>query len=865
MREELRSIRQSLSDEREQIQAQHDLGMPAIQVCGKLTGQADAAITKLFNAAVEDLPAGDQSVRDRVAIIAHGGYGRRQLAPASDIDLMLLYRGRGGDEIDHLARRLTQDIFDIGLQLGQSLRTVDEAISMARDDAMICTSLIESRLLVGDQPLFDAFRDAFEKMVCRRDRSMCASFIESRRAERDQYGETVYLLEPNIKRSRGALRDLHLLRWLWFTQTGVSDIDRLRSKGVISTFDHRRLLSSREFLLRVRNDMHFHASSSNDAMNRGEQLRLADKLGYHGAEGLRPVEQFMRDYFRHASHIWFLAARVSELTTPRPAIQRVFDAILARNLERDYRALGGEIHATATGRDRLRRHVDAVLHLVQLARLTEGRIGQDTWYLIYRAAPEYTATPTPEVAKRFLDILADPKDLGDLLRRLHELGVLEKIVPEFSHARCLLQFNQYHKFTVDEHCIRTVEEATHFAERQDELGEVYRKLTNKRILHLALLIHDLGKGHEREHSEVGEEIAKRLAEQLGLSRGETMQLCFLVRRHLWMSHLAFRRDTGDQELIESFAEEVRSPETLQLLYLLTCADLAGVGPGVLNDWKVGLLTDLYSRALEVLQPEHHVVAVDRRNAQRRAAWDLLSEEERTEGWYKRQFGALPESFISSRSPERLVSALRRMRLLNQHQGDVWGANIEQDQTIEFVTGVAQGTGRGIFSSMAGRLSAIGLQILTADTAVLVDNLLLQRYVVARPTPAHPMPDDRLQEICQQLVAVIDDDTPPKFAKKWGADELRIQAELTNLPSDVRLDSSLTDTALIVEVFAIDRRGLLYELSRTLHDLGLVIRFAKIATELDRVIDVFYVTERDGEKPTDDGRLQEIRNRLLEII
>ncbi|MEM6655193.1 MAG: [protein-PII] uridylyltransferase [Planctomycetota bacterium] len=853
-----------MADGRSKLQEQHDLGMPALQVCGKLTGQADAAITGLFHAALEDIAPTDGE-RPAVALVAHGGYGRRQLAPHSDIDLMLLYGGPADRRIDQLAKRLTQDVFDIGLQLGQSLRTIDEALAMSRDDATVCTSLIESRLLVGDPDLYDSFREAFESMVCRRDRAMCESFIEARRQERDQYGETVFLLEPNIKRSRGALRDLHLLRWLWFTQTGVSDVDRLRMKGVISGFDHRRLTSSREFLLRVRNELHFHAGSASDLISRAEQIRIAEKLGYHGAEGLRPVEQFMRDYFRHASHIWFLAARVSELTTPRPAVKRVFGAMFSRNLERDYRALGGEIHATGKGRDRLRRRVDEVLRLVNLARLTDGRIGQDTWYLIYRSAPDYTSEPTADTARRFLDILADPNSLGDLLHRLHDLGVLEKIIPEFAAARCLLQFNQYHKFTVDEHCIRTVEEATRFANRDDQLGATYRGLASKRMLHLALLIHDLGKGHDRDHSEVGEEIAAQTAERLGLTRGEAMQLKFLVRHHLWMSHLTFRRDTGDQQLIQSFAHEVRSPETLKMLYLLTCADLAGVGPGVLNDWKVGLLTDLYSRALEVLQPEHRLVAADRRNAQRNAAWTKLSRQEQADDWFKRQFAELPESFLSSRTPEGVATSLRRLRGLTDGGGNVWGANVEADQTVEFITGVDQGIGRGIFSSMAGRLSAIGLKILTADSAVLADNLLLQRYVVERPTPAHPVPDDRLRELCDQLVAAVDDHTPPRFAKRWGSDQLRFQAELTNLPSDVRLDSSLSDTALIVEVFAINRHGLLYELSRAVHDLGLVIRYAKVATELDRVIDVFYVTERDGQKPTGDGRLQEIRDRLLAII
>ena len=291
---------------------------------------------------------------------------------------------------------------------------------------------------------------------------MAVEFIAERRKERLEYGETVYLLEPNVKRSRGGLRDIHLLRWLWYLKAGVADPDRLHDMGVLSKFDHRRLMSSQNFLLRVRNEMHFHANETNDALSRPEQLRLAEYLKYQGKQGMLPVEQFMRDYFHHTAHVWQMAHRLSELMQPVSRVSRVLEPMLGRRIEDDYQIGRNEVSATPRATARLTQHPEEVLKLVDLARNEGKRISQDTWHFVYRTAPQYSNEPKPVVMERFLKILANPLRLGELLRRLHEMGVLEKIIPEFSHARSLLQFNQYHKYTVDEHCIRAVEEATQF-------------------------------------------------------------------------------------------------------------------------------------------------------------------------------------------------------------------------------------------------------------------------------------------------------------------------------------------------------------------------------------------------------------------
>lgn len=866
LRSSVLAVREQLAEGRERLREQHDRGVDGVHVCTKFTSLIDAAIFRLYEDALQELPTADATkLRENVALVAHGGYGRRQQAPFSDVDLMILHEGRVDALLKELARRLTQDIFDVGVQLGQSLRTPGQAVQLSRTDPQIGTSLIESRHLLGSATVYTNYSKALKAMFQRRGMGLSRTFIAARREERLRYGETVYLLEPNVKRSRGGLRDLHLLRWLWFVKFGTVDPDRLYNMELLSKFDYRRLMSAQNFLLRVRNEMHFHSAEANDLLNRAEQLRLAEYFQFRGRAGMRPVEQFMRDYFHHTNHIWHLAHRVSEQMQPSSRVSRVLSPVFGRTTADDYQVGRREISATPRAMARLRQRLDEALRLADLARTEAKRINQDTWNLVYRTAPQYGTEPSPETVETFLRILGDPVRLGELLRRLHELGVLERIIPEFSHARSLLQFNQYHKYTVDEHCIRAVEEATYFAERQDTLGEVYRRLQDKQVLHLALLLHDLGKGFEEDHSVVGRRIAQHTAQRLGLSPPRAEALEFLVYRHLLMSHLALRHDTSQPQLVRRFAEQVGSQEHLDMLLVITCADLAAVGPGVLNSWKVEVLSELHFRTSPLLSAERAAQVQQRRDAARDSVWKLLTPQEQTDPWFERQLATLPDGYVVGRLSDSVVDMLRRLHGLAPESGAAWGQYQPETDTIEFFAGVERGSGRGVFSSMAGALSSSGTQILFAETNLVADDLLLLRYVVQDPDfPSEPQAE-RIEKVSRALVESIDADQPPTFRQVWGRDRTEANAALSDLPNEVRIDSELADESTIIEVFTIDHRGLLYRLARTLHDLGLVIRFAKIGTYLDQVVDVFYVAERGGDKPQSAERLDEIRAALTAVI
>ena len=778
---------------------------------------------------------------------------------------MILHSLKRPEQLTELIRPLTQGIFDVGLQLGHSVRTSTEAVQLAREDAVVCTSMIDTRLLLGNRELYDRFRTGFGKMIGRNRKTLLRTILDARTAERDEYGTTVYLLEPHVKRSRGGLRDLNLLRWLGFAEHDASDPDRLHLLGALSKFDQRRLLSGRMFLLRLRNEMHFHAGSARDLLNRAEQLRVAECFGFRGGEGMLPVERFMRDYFRHTNHLWQLVRRRDASLQVVSPVTRVLDPMLSKTVEGDFRIGMNKISATPAGLAKLRTDVREVLRLIELSMQTTKPLDHATWSALLLAAPEFPEVVDGEVSRQFYDLLADPAHVGETLRVLHELGYLEKVVPAMRHARCLLQFNEYHKYTVDEHCLRSVRLAAQFSERTDTLGEAYRDVLDKRTLHLALLLHDLGKGYEEDHSEVGRRRALETCKLLGLDERTTADVALLVHKHLVMSHLAFRRDTSEEQIIRQFAEEIGGADRLRMMLVLTCADLAAVGPGVLNDWKVDVLAQVYVRAAKYFEDSDATPSESLLGGQRQAVVDQLNPEEQTDEWFSRQIAVLPPTYLTGHEASEVVETLRRFRQLAQGAADAWGVYQQQTQTIHFTAGVSRAVGRGMFSQLAGALSGEGMQILSAHTDILADELLMLRYEAADLMHPDATSPERLEKICSALIAAADSNDPPRFRRKWGQEQAEASIQLTASSHEVRIDNSASDQCTLIEVFTFDRTGLLYELARKLHDLKLVIHHAKIGTSVDQVVDVFYVTDRQSRKILDEGRLDDVRARLYEVI
>ena len=865
MRQSVVEARQTWRHGCSKLREIHESGASGLSICSQLTELLDSVLIQICQTAIDEI---SPDLGSRVSITLLGGCGRGDIAPFSDVDLMLLYQGSLTDDIIELSRRLNQDIADSGLQLGFSCRTPREACTMSLTDAYIFSSLTEARLLSGNPDLFENFQGRFRRITNKKNTSLIKAIIAARAKERHEYGETVYLLRPNVKRSRGALRDIHLIRWLGFVRFGTTDIKELLARGAISTADSNQLLASREFLLRVRNEMHFHANRANDGLERGEQVRVADWLGYAGSDALLSVEKFMRDYFRYTSRVSYVCKHfVDKSVQHKQRGTSVFGSMITKQVDEHFRMGPTFIGVSEHAIDEVKTQLDQVLRLMQLSCLHEKAIEHSTWIAIRHEMLKRRSSIqfTQECARRFMALLSNTKGLGGALRRLHEMTVLRKIIPEFDHARGLLQFNEYHKYTVDEHSLRALEHVISFEQDQTIVGETYRNIRSKKLLHLALLLHDLGKGFPEDHSEVGRRIADATGKRFGLQEDDVETIKFLVHNHLVMSHLAFHRDIFDESLVAEFAANVGSLQMLSMLFVLTLADIKGVGPDVLTPWKLDLLTNLFRSAKRVLTGDYD----GRLEPRLKEIYDRVSElgsDEEERAWLLHKAACMPNNYCLGRSVTEIAERL--LELKKVEDGILcWVNPIPETKLIEIAVAKSSSRRTGVFHKVAGTVSGMGLQIHGADIKPIGDDMVWYWIQFEDLMFKGVPPASRLEEIRERILDKVFSESSwetLRFPTVW-KNEDKVASEAEQPEIQVKIDNDTVTNATVVDVFSSDKTGLLYKIARKIHQLQLDVTYARTISYGIQVIGVYYVTDDDGNKIRDRDRLLQIQAELQQTL
>ncbi|MGV3483112.1 MAG: [protein-PII] uridylyltransferase [Planctomycetaceae bacterium] len=857
--------RQRLRDGRQKIRKQHDLGAPGPQVCAQITDLFDGVILDIWNAATKELLTDSQ--RANLALIAHGGYGRRDLAPYSDVDIMLMPLRGANAIVQPVAAKFSRDIVDAGLQLGFSVRGPGEACRLAWSDPIIFSSLSESRLLSGSLHIYSRFFNALRRGARRRRDKLVTTLQKARREERIKWGETNYLLRPNVKRSRGGLRDLQLIRWIGFVCDGESEPDRLVKLGRLPADDFRRIRQASAFLLRVRNELHFEHGRCQDVLDRPTQMNIAQKWGYQPSEGRLPVEFFMQDYFEHTRNVRYASSYVYADARKLPLLSRMVEQVMSRRIDESIRMGPHHVWVEPKVLPTFAKNVGNVLRLMDLANRYRRRISHPTWQAIREAMiTREPATPDESAIRSFLSLMSRPGHLADLLRRLNELRVLEQFVPAMKRARGLLQFNEYHKYTVDAHCIRAVEAATSFEEKAGPIGDRYRQLDDKMMLHLSLLIHDLGKGFEEDHSDVGKRVAEETAIRLGLDEASSQTLQWLVHKHLIMHYAAFRHDLSDPQIVGKFADAVGTPQRLELLTLMSLADLTAVGPDVLTDWKEYLIEDLYSRTAAFFKtgqlpgepsPQSAMIREEIRQSLAGVS-DPVQAESIVRG--------LSEAVIQ-RGPASYLAQLIRDAVNGQQPGTtICRGRFEASRGATEYTVVTNQQNRpiGIFARATAALADSGLSILKADIETLEGDWVWDTFLV-EDRESTGVSDHRIAKVAARVRDfMIDESRPISTRRRYWSPTVQSESETIKLqPAKVSFDNETMDRYTIVLIFAYDRPGLLASIASTLASLRIVLHFAKIDTHLDQAVDVFYVTELGGAKIVDPKRLEQIRTALLD--
>jgi [protein-PII] uridylyltransferase len=833
----------------------------------------DTIIRALHRITLQTLfPVSNPTKGERLAIVAVGGYGRAELAPQSDIDLLFLLPYKATPHTEQVVEFLLYVLWDLGLKVGHATRSVDESLRQATGDITIRTALLESRLISGEEALFADLQRRFEQEVIE---GSGIGFVDAKLAERDQrhqkLGDSRYVLEPNIKEGKGGLRDLHGLLWIAKYLFRVHSLNELVERGILAKDEANRFHRAEIFLWTVRCHLHYLTGRPEERLTFDVQTQIGERMGYTDHAGTRGVERFMKHYFLIAkdvgdlTRIFIAALEADQKRKPVSLWRRLLPA--AKSIE-GFRIDGGRLSLLTD-----RAFEDDPVNLLRLFQVAQAHrldIHPHALRLVTQSLKLIDAKLRldPEANRLFMEILTSRIDPEVSLRRLNEAGVFGRFIPDFGRVVAQMQYDMYHVYTVDEHTIFALAQL-----HQIEIGELKEPLplassivdtiASRRALYLAVLLHDIAKGRPGDHSELGAKIALKLGPRLGLDAEETETVSWLVLNHLVMSRTAFKRDIDDPKTIQDFVGLVQSPERLKLLLILTACDIRAVGPNVWNGWKAALLRELYNRAQEVMSGG---VVADPRDVRIAKVQDQVREllPEFTPG----EFAAFTQRgypfYWLSHDPMTLARHGRMMREAERSAAPLTVATrVDLARSVTEIT-VHAADHPGLFSRIAGALSVAGAMIVDARIVTMVNGMAMDTFWVQDTTGGAFDRPDKLARLAVMFENVLGGKLDPrKELKRRPAFPSRTRV-FTVAPR-VLIDNKASTAHTVVEVNGRDRPALLFDLTRALTGQGVQISGAKITTYGEKVVDVFYVKDIFGLKIEHESKIREIRAALVRVL
>lgn len=801
-----------------------------------------------------------------VAVIALGGYGRCDLSPYSDIDLLFLYKNRYKTLAKNVAESVLYFLWDMKVDVGHSVRTVEQCVELScdKEDTTILSSLLDSRFIFGDEKVYaDLESEIYTEILPRNSADFINRKLEEKEERISRFGKTVYLLEPNVKESEGGLRDLHTAIWIAQAKYKVKNLDQVLQKGFLSEKELRILEKCMNFLLLVRGELHYLAERREDVLSFGFQEKIAKFFGYKDAD-LKAVERFMRVYYLRASVVKQQSQRLIDKCTQKP-IRR--SSRKTKHLEYGFIIQSGFL--SVTSRNVFKEDPCNLLRAFYYANKFDIKMSR---YLVWLIRENVTLIDESvrwdmEFNKIFFSLLKNGKDVFAMLMEMNELRLLAHYIPEFGRIVCMVQHDAYHVYTVDIHSIFMVKEIEKLLNYEYHkefrlLTKIAESVTKRHVLYLACLFHDMGKGSGRNHSQKGAAMIPKIARRMGLSSSDTEQLEFLVRHHLIMPHFSQRRDINDPTLIQRFARSVKSLETLSLLYLLTFADIRSVGPDVWTNWKAMLLTELYLKAARRIEVGEYKKET-REERRERITNEVIKISDIKERKCRAILKKMPESYFEGFSPKSISKHLT----LIENSGNKLGAEVINYKREGYDEYTLYGFDKeGIFSQLCGVMSLNGMNILGARIVSTSDKRILDVFYVNKLGKSTPWTDrlwNKLKEDIQK--AASGELEVEKLLDKRDDVYWNYRKKIPESPSKIVFDNKSSEDSTVIDVYTHDRPALLYDITNTLRLLDLNLDYAKISTKVDQVVDAFYVQDIDGGKIEDDERIENIKSALLKAI
>jgi [protein-PII] uridylyltransferase len=892
--QELARYKAFLKIETHRLKMLHRAGGGGLEVCHARAVVMDLLLRHLWHTAKAALTDAAQKEFPPVALVGIGGYGRAELNPHSDIDFMFLHSGQvaGNRPLPHLSKiidGILYPLWDIGLKVGHSVRSVEDCVKVANTDMQSKTSLIEARLIVGDEELFMKFQKALvNKCVEGHVEGYIAMRVADQAARREKFGNSACMQEPNLKNGCGGLRDFQNLLWMAFFKHRTRSLKDLQTHGLISEKEGKQLEAAYDFLLRVRTEMHYHLNRAMDVLTKNLQPAVAHNLGYAERSPSKRIERFMRELYMRSRSIFLITRTLEQRLALQPATQRRLSlrSFLPGGRKPVIEPVDGfkfnerEIHAVSNSvfREQPRRLMRVFLYAQQRGLRLHPDLAQllrNELFLVDRAF-----LIDEHVRETFLTILDQRGSVAPILRAMHEVDLLGRYLPEFRKLTCLVQHEFYHQYTTDEHTLVCLEQLDRIWEAKAPPYTTYAELLHKVerpfVLYLALLLHDLGKPEGHGHPARSAAIAMRVAKRLGLDGAATHTLRVVIENHLLLASVSQRRDLDDPAVIRHVAKQVQTPETLGMLTLHTFADSLATSDKLWNGFKDSLLWSLHHKTMALMSGGTEFIRTEemhrellRQEVSRLLAGSWDADE------LQAHFASLPQRYYQIHSAREviddlaLVNRFLRLQILEDQNalGPIVSWQDEPDRGANLVK-VCTWDREGLFSKIAGSFSAAGLNILSARIFTRSDGIALDTFSIADARSgslAGAEQRDKFQEVLVKSLTGGAVDFPALIARQKITRPLYQAYSGEHISTQVRFEDEASDTRTLIEIETEDRLGLLYIISQTLAELTLDISTAKILTEKGAAIDSFYVRETDGGRVLAPERRTAIERRLRRAI
>lgn len=859
----LAAAKRFFAEETDALKRAHLDGAGGAAVVAGYTSLADALVVSIYREAIED-----GSVLPPHSLAALGGYGRKELCFCSDLDITIVHEGELDTGLEKLNDYVLHFLWDLGFKVGHSIRSIEESLALADGDDVALKSMLEGRPLAGGESTYGNLSKRLLVRVRSAGAERFVRRVEKERARtRREAGDDVYHSAPNIKYTAGGLRDYHSGVWIALARFGMKSPRDLFHAKLLTEEQFLGLEKALDFIWRVRNQVYLDGGPPEDVLTLSRQEQIARAFGYSDSHGALAVELFMQDYYVHALELQGFYDEMLRLGGVAGSRRAGPPAPRGGKTDRGLRIAHRQVYLPARDADWLSRRSSRLLEVVWYSQKHGFTLSESARDLIEANLDliDGRFREDPVAGDFFLAILSDPLRAGASVRLMNDLGILDRYLPEFAAVRNIIRYRHFHQHPVNEHTLRALENIASIPHLNEPGSNVLKRVLSEieapEILMLAILLHDLGKTRKGEHVEAGVRAAEIVGERLALDGGQMRTLKFLVGNHLEMTHISRYRDLDDPETIRSFASMVSSMDNLNMLYLLTFADLRAARQGAWTDWISALLYRLYSGAGEILaRPSDSQARTDKSwNTPKAAAVceylkkkDPLAVRQHLEGMSERYFMCF--------SPKEIAEHMRMVLSLRGREAALkWVA--VPDYSLSRIT-VCAADRPGLFAEIVGVFASQQVSVLDAAAFTRADGVAIDSFYVVDGRTDGPLSSRRWAVVKQTMQKALEGGRDvERLIRRAERNPLAAQRTMSSLRRGVSFDNGASAACTIIDVEAPDRIGLLYDVASAIFDLGLDMSVARIATDGRQARDAFYVTDREGGKIEDPLRLEEIRKRI----